>query len=105
MSSKPFSVDVNEALEPRVISIGTCRTLRIRQIGVVFFVENNQPQRKEDDSLEDHWKVVAVVKKDHTGRNPHTPWDEAHMWLADANEKVMALANEAMRRAGVTRRG
>lgn len=101
MSSTPFCEVVPESLEPRVISIGTSRQLRIRQIGVVFFIENNQPIRKDDDSLEENWKVVAVVKKDHTGRNKREPWDEAHMWLADANEKVMAVVREAKARAGV----
>lgn len=101
MSSMRFSRDAAD-LEPVVISIALCRALRIRRVGMTFFVENNQPVRDGDDQLHDYWKVVAVIKPDHKPGSP-SAWDQAHQWLWSANEKVMDIANEARARAAASR--
>lgn len=73
-------------VEDEIVSEGTCRVLRIRRIGVVYFVENLQGDR---------WKVVAVSKLS-LAREEKTPRQEAHEWMMQANAEVLN-----MQRAGV----
>lgn len=96
----PSFEDANSDLEPRVVSIGTCRALRIRQVGRTFLVENNQPTRDERGDLHDHWKVVAVVKPDADPKAPSASM-QAHKWLADANRTVLGMTAEDMRRKNI----
>lgn len=91
-------IPANESeLEARVISMGTCRVLRIKQVGKVFFVENMQQRREVDtagkETLQEEWKIVAVSK------DPERGYFEAHEFLAEANQKVLAMMAQDMRRA------
>lgn len=79
-------VSLSEAdLTPEVISMGTCRMLRIRRIGAVFFVENLFQERAADGTVTDQWKSVAVAK----GANARI---EALQWLQTANEEAIRLS-------------
>lgn len=97
MSLKQLSAGGGD-LTPEVISIGTCRALRIRRIGLTYMVENNHLSRDGVGATSDNWKVVAVVKPDQDPKKP-SAHVQAHRWLADANEKVFALMDEDMRRS------
>lgn len=92
----PFFPPSAEDLEPRIISMGTTRVLRLKQVGSVFFVENMQERRRTDDAgketTSEEWKVVAISK------GGDDPMMEAHKFLADANIKVRAMIDEDMRR-------
>lgn len=78
-------------LEPREISYGTCRALRIRQIGQVYLIENNQLLRDEHGKLLDNWKTIAVSRPSGEGKSPYA---EAHEWLAQANQDVMDMIHK-----------
>lgn len=75
---------VSESLEPQIISVATCRALRVKQVGRVYFVESAHISRDPATNKETvDWKPVAVAKGDKART-------EAIMWLNEANVKVMA---------------
>jgi hypothetical protein len=61
-------------------------------------VENNQLERDAAGVPHDNWKVVAVVKPDLDPKRP-TAWNQAHAWLAQANQTAMAIIEKDMRRS------
>lgn len=75
-------------LEPREISYGTCRALRIRQIGQVYLIENLQIVRDDAGAEQEHWSTVAISRPSGEGKSPYA---EAHEWLAQANQDVMDM--------------
>lgn len=80
------------ALEPRILSMGTCRVLRVKQVGAVFFVENDVGHIDELQQRSEDWKIVAVSKGEHA-------YKEAHDFLMRANGDVLRTLAEDMRRA------
>lgn len=85
-------------LIPEVISIARCQALRIRRIGVVFFVESKHIERTTmDDGAEvitDAWKVVAIAKPDLLKPRKDSPRKEAFDFMHEAQ----ALALEQQRK-------
>ena len=85
-------------LEPEVVSMGTCRALRIRRIGLTYLVENLKLKRRLDEDgeevVEDDWAIVAISK----GK---TAREDAHGWMRDANADVMRIIEQDMLRAEV----
>jgi hypothetical protein len=75
-------------LEPRILSIATSRMLRVKQVGVVYFIENLSYHRRIDEDgneqVDEQWKVVATAK----GKDAHK---EAHLWLAEANMEIIHM--------------
>jgi hypothetical protein len=74
--------DLAQHLEPEIISLGTTRGLRVRRVGVVFFVESLHLTREPGvEGVIEAWKVVAVAK----GEKARA---ESIQWLHDANIAV-----------------
>jgi hypothetical protein len=69
-------------LLPRILSIGTCRVLRVKQVGIAFFVENDVGHIDEAGMRHEDWKVVAISK----GQDAYK---ESHQFLAQANVQVL----------------
>lgn len=85
-------------LIPEIIAMGTCRMLRIKRVGDVFFVENLHQVRTLSEQtggeiVTDHWKSVAIAK----GKDAR---QEAFEWLQQANIDVIKLSVASPPRAG-----
>jgi hypothetical protein len=85
-------------LDPEIIAMGTCRMLRIKRVGAVFFVENLHQTRTLDERanveiVTDNWKSVAIAK----GKDAR---QEAFEFLQEANIKVIKLSVASPPRVG-----
>lgn len=82
-----------EFVQPEVVSIGTCRVLRIRRIGRVFFIEQNQQERVIDDKgerLVDNWIGIAVSKGEKARAEAHDFLDNANAQFIQESLKLGA---------------
>ena len=69
-----------DALKPAILAMGTCRILRLKQIGAIFLVENRVAVHPETG--EETWRVVSKA----TGEDARM---EAMKWMCDANKSVI----------------
>lgn len=77
--------------EPQIICIGTTRGLRVKRVGLTYFVENAHIERDRNEHGDITWKVVAVAKGP-DARN------EAIEWLCQANKEVAATMEKDRKR-------
>ena len=89
-----------EALEPRIVLVTISGLFRIKQVGVVFFVEQlKRVPRVEDGKTvyEDTWRVIAGARPD-TARKGRTPFQEAVEFMHKSNEQVLILMEQERRK-------
>jgi len=72
---------------PEEVAYGTTRLLRLRRIGRVYLLENNQHERDTAGALVDRWKVVARID----GPKARA---EAFEALGDTNKRVAQMLRD-----------
>jgi hypothetical protein len=72
-------------LDPEILSIGTCRAVRLKRIGRTFLIESAHYERDRNDHVNTVWKTVAISK----GGNDHKSYVDAMEFLSSANIKVL----------------
>lgn len=89
-------------LEPQIMLMGTCQTLRVKRVGAVYFLECLHQTRKLDangvEIVEDLWKSFAVAK------GPDA-WQEAQQCLCRTNIQVMKTIQQDLAQKAIAKEG
>lgn len=93
--------EVEQGLEPEVMSYCISQLFRIRRVGATLLVEQSHVERKVERGEEQRsiaWKVAAVVRPER-GQTFMQTFSEAMKWMLDADAQVLTMIREDRKNA------